>query len=170
MNKATLTLTIADIEALSTAAREELQQLFFGALEQGVSNALAGQPEPVETASEILEGPADLTVAICRRLIAHPIHDKSLAILRTIAQNETPRFRMADILATAPDAKEPNDLRGAWAGLSRRTRTILGNDEAEFVWWEGELIYDDAHKYVDRVGRVSVITHQSLRAALGIRS
>ncbi len=170
MSNVKLMLSVADIATLSASAQEELRQLIFPAIASDVPAKSRVQSEQAEMAPEVDEGPADLTVALCRRLIAQPIHDKSLAILRTIAESETPVFRMADALAAAPEANEPNDLRGAWSGLTRRTRKILSDDQADLIWWEGEGIFDEDDNYVDHVGRVSPLTHQSLRTAMSVRS
>ena len=37
------------------------------------------------------------------------------------------------------------------------------------MWWEGEQIYDEQPNYIDHLGWVSRLTHQSLRAAFSIR-
>ncbi|MER9630985.1 hypothetical protein [Mesorhizobium sp. M0296] len=117
----------------------------------------------------IEDGPADLTVAMARKLIAEPISAKSTAALRVIAESDTPEFHMKDAIAAAPETENYLDLRGAWSGITRRARKILGDSTADLVWWEGEQIYDDEENYVDHIGRVSSLTHQSLRAAFGIR-
>lgn len=95
---------------------------------------------------------------MARKLIAEPISAKSTAALRVIAESDTPEFHMKDAIAAAPETENYLDLRGAWSGITRRARKILGDSTADFVWWEGEQIYGDEENYVDHIGRVSSLT------------
>jgi hypothetical protein len=170
MNESVLMLSVTDIATLSPLAQEELVNLFFRRAGGRPAALPVDDAELAEVNPGDEDGPADLTVALCRKLIAAPIHEKSLAALRVIAESPTPEFHLADAVKAAPGAEEPNDLRGVWSGLTRRTRNILGDDSADLVWWEGEAILDEDDNYVDFVGRVSALTHQSLKTAMGIRS
>jgi hypothetical protein len=139
----------------------------------GLTASTSAAPDVAPTTPRPLaateDGPADLTIAMARKLIAEPISAKSTAALRVIAESDTPEFHMKDAIAAAPETENYLDLRGAWSGITRRTRKILGDSAADLVWWEGDNIYDDEENYVDHIGRVSPLTHQSLRAAFGIR-
>ena len=125
----------------------------------------AVRPVPQGAIVQDQENPADFTVAMARRLIADPISPKSLAVLRVIAESETPQFHLKDAVAAAPETESYSDLKGAWSGLTRRRRKILGDGTADLGWWDKEAIYD-GETYVDHVGRVSPLTHQSLRTVL----
>ncbi len=163
MNKGFLSFSVDFISGLSEATQTELAAHFFPKLHGGTEIGAVEQ----EFGSEE-EGPADLTVALCRKLIAQPIHEKTLAVLRFIAEQPTPEFQMSKIVAAVPDVENYLDLKGAWSGLTRRTRNILNDSSADLIWWFGEPVYDGT-VYVDQAGRVSPLTHQSLRTALGIR-
>jgi len=166
MNEPALVIPYSALTTLTAGTRSELAALLGLPLE-GASQAPAAAT-PRSPASEN-DGPADLTTAMARKLIAAPISPKSLAVLRVIAEGETPEFHLADAINAAPEATSYLDIRGAWSGITRRARKILGDAEADLIWWEGEGIYDDDDNYVDHLGRVSSLTHQSLRAAFGMR-
>lgn len=167
MNIAAAVLPFQALFAMSESTQTEvLAYLGFPSSGRPVPDS----DEPVRPATQVAivqdeESPADLTVAMARRLIADPISPKSLAILRVIAESETPQFHLADAVAAAPETENYSDLKGAWSGLTRRTRKILGDGTADLIWWDKEAIYD-GETYVDHVGRVSPLTHQSLRAVL----
>ena len=138
---------------------------FLGSGRPILNSDEAVRPAPQGAIVQDEENPADFTVAMARRLIADPISPKSLAVLRVIAESETPQFHLKDAVAAAPETESYSDLKGAWSGLTRRTRKILGDGTAELIWWDKEGIYD-GETYVDHVGRVSPLTHQSLRTVL----
>lgn len=151
-------LSSASIGALSASARREVLQAV--GLSEGVT--VASLDNPVE-----LDGPAELSVAMARQLIAEPISDKSVAILRTIALSATPQFHQNDAINSVPGAETYLDIKNVWSGITRRTRSILDDKTAELVHWDYEGIYE-GEEYVDHIGRVAPITHRSLRAAFGI--
>jgi len=159
---------LADLPKFTPATRDELLA-YAGISAGGAANPAGDTPPLPPVLSSGEDGPPDLTVAMARKLIAEPISPKSTAALKVIAESATPEFHMKDAIAAAPETENYLDLRGAWAGITRRTRKILNDPGADLVWWEGDPIYDDEEKYVDHVGRVSALTHQSLRAAFGIR-
>jgi hypothetical protein len=163
-----LFIPFADFPGFTEKTRNEL--FAYAGLPTAVSAPpVASSPEPAPVSSPIEEGPPELTVAMARKLIAAPINPKTASVLRVIAESPTPEFHMKDAIAAAPDTEIHSDLRGAWSGITRRSRKILGDPSADLIWWEGEQIYDGNENYVDHIGRVSPLTHQSLRAALGIR-
>ncbi|RVT93149.1 hypothetical protein [Sphingomonas crocodyli] len=107
------------------------------------------------------EVPAELTLALVRKL-ADRLSEKTLIALRIIAQSETRQFHLKDVVAATPGAKDYMDLRGVWSALTRRTRNILGDSKAELIWWVGDHIYE-GDDYVDHIGEVAPLTHNSLR-------
>src|SRR4051812_43328472 len=109
---------------------------------------------------------AELPNYFAARLIAQPISGKTIRILRFIAENETPEFYLQEAVKAVPRAKTYMDLRGAWAGLTRRTRKLLDDPEALLIHWrEG---YDAEGNWVDWIGAVSEMTHTSLRKQFGL--
>lgn len=112
------------------------------------------------------DGPVELTVAMVRKLTAN-LSDKTLTALKIIAQSSTPQFHMADVIAGTDGAVDYMDMRGVWSALTRRTRKITGDASADLIWWIGEPIDDADEKYVDHIGSLSPLTHQSLRTHFG---
>ncbi len=167
MTDAALLLPFAAIRRFSATTQREI--LAFAGLGGGPALAAeAAPPLPEAPADAENDGPAGFTQGMVRRLIAHPIDPKTLAVLRTIAEGPTPTFRLKDVVAAAPGATEPGDLRGAWSGITRRARRILDDPEAALIWWEGKGVFDEEGRYTDHVGRVAALTHRSLRAAFGL--
>lgn len=169
MNQASILIPCAALVTFSQATRDEL--LAFAGLTIPTEGSQAGEEGPIQRQSAANEsGPPDFTAAMARKLIAEPISPKSFAVLRVIAESPSPEFHLADAIKAAPDAEASSDLRGAWSGITRRARKILADSEADLIWWEGDALFDQDGKYVDQVGRVSPLTHQSLRTAFGIRT
>ena len=108
------------------------------------------------------EGPVELTLALVRKLTDR-LSDKTLTALRIIAQSKTHQFHMKDVIYATDGAKTYMDLRGVWSALTRRTRNILDDGDAELIWWVGENIYD-GKDYVDHIGEVAPPTHSALRS------
>lgn len=111
------------------------------------------------------EGPPDLTVAMVRKLTKN-VSDKTLSALRIIGHSDGPVVHLKDVLAAVAGANEPIDLRGVWSAITRRTRAVLGDPEASLIWWEDEGVYE-GDEYVDHIGRVSPMTHKSLKTYFG---
>lgn len=168
MNGPSLLIPTAALPGFTETTRNEILA-YAGLIASTLAAPAMDAPSPTRVPLTAEDGPADLTIAMARKLIAEPISAKSTAALRVIAESDTPEFHMKDAIAAAPETENYLDLRGAWSGITRRTRKILGDSNADLVWWEGDNIYDDEENYVDHIGRVSPLTHQSLRAAFGIR-
>ena len=137
----------------------------------GMKNLETGIVVPVQAAINTSgsddEGPPDLTPTMARKLI-DPINPRSKEILRIIAQSETNVFRLKDVVAGVPNTKSYSDLRANWAGITRKVRKILDDQLADLIWWDASGIVDEDDNYVDHVGRVSDMTHKSLRIAFGL--
>ena len=133
-----------------------------------IASVRAAPKTPNSAAPETTdEGPPDFTVPMARKLIAEKISPKTLAVLRTIAESPTPTFHLKDVVTTT-GVDGPSELSGAWAGITRRSRNILDDGAVDPIWWDSEPEYKN-EMYFDQVGRVSALTHQSLRVAFGIR-
>jgi hypothetical protein len=135
----------------------------------GVSSpAPVGIPlSPAPPFASMVSHPAvELTNYLAGRLIARPIFSKTLCVLRFIAASEKPEFLLEDVVRAVPGAKSYMDLRGAWAGLTRRTRKLLDDPDALLVHWRE--VYDSEGNWVDWVGAISKMTHTSLRKQFGL--
>jgi len=169
MNQASILIPCAALATFSPATRDEL--LAFAGLAIPIEGSRSGEEGTIQQRSAANEaGPPDFTAAMARKLIAEPISPKSFAVLRVIAASSSPEFHLADAIKAAPDAETSSDLRGAWSGITRRARKILADSDADLIWWEGDAVFDPDGNYVDHVGRVSPLTHQSLRTAFAIRA
>jgi hypothetical protein len=60
-----------------------------------------------------------------------------------------------------------DDLGGVWGGLTKRTRTILGDKKSKLIAWP-QNFYDTHDNWIDATGEMSETTYTSLRKALGI--
>ncbi len=77
------------------------------------------------------EGIAQLSGADAKHFLNN-CSDKSIAILTDIV-NRDGRFLMSDIMRLLNST--PDQLRGAWAGLTKRVRTITKDPEAMLLNW-----------------------------------
>lgn len=112
------------------------------------------------------DGPVELTLALVRKLTDR-LSEKTLNALRVIAASDTHQFHMKDIIDATEGAHNYMDLRGVWAALTRRTRNICDDSEAQLIWWAADGIYE-GDEYVDQVGEISLLTHKSLRTFFNI--
>jgi hypothetical protein len=93
--------------------------------------------------------------------------EKTRKAVEAIARSSTHRFHVADIAKAV--GVPARDLRGVWGGLTRRTQTILDDVDAYLIHWhDGTQKYADDGSYIDQIGEVTEMTHQSLRRALKI--
>lgn len=88
--------------------------------------------------------------------------------LETIAAGSSRHFQLADIAKVL--GVRANELRGVWGGITRRTKTITGDDEGYLIDWvvAGE-VYDDESNYIDQPGALAEMTYRSFRKVLGYR-
>ncbi len=103
------------------------------------------------------EGPPDLSPAQARNVIAG-CSPKTIEIIRQIADFPPSGFKMDELAAKV--GVEPGSMRGSWAGLTKVSRRILGDPSAALIWWTE--LNETWH------GRVSAMTHRSLRKALEV--
>ena len=127
--------------------------------EQMATSGLAVATGASPGASEDGEEPADLSVAQAKKFLDR-VSDKVRTTLRVIAEADVAGFDMARVME-ALNVDDGGDLRGVWGGITKRVRTVLGDDEAYLIWWTER---EDGGWN----GRVSETTHRSLRKVLGI--
>lgn len=104
-------------------------------------------------------GPADLSLAQCKRLL-EGCSDKTKAVLRAVFARDERSF-ILDGLAKELGVGN-GALGGAWAGITKRTRGVLGDVGALLIWWEKDSV--QGHW----TGTTSEMTFRSMRKALGI--
>jgi|UPI0003254002 hypothetical protein len=150
--------------ALSLPAQQEVLQVIGLALPIGSETVVAGLDASL--ANEDGEGPVELTVAMVRKL-TDKLSDKTLNALKIIARSDTPQFHMKDVIEGTDGATTYMDMRGVWSALTRRTRNIMDDGTVDLIWWLGDEITDEAGTYVDHIGAISPLTHQSLRTHFG---
>lgn len=136
---------------------------FQAELSEYVRGQMAGTPAAGDgsgpDATDEGEEPADLSVAQAKKFLAR-VSDKVRATLRVIAECDASGFNM-DKVVKALKVDDGGDLRGVWGGITKRVRTVLGDDEAYLIWWTER---EDG----SWTGRVSEATHRSLRKVFGI--
>ena len=158
MNEAGIFLSTSFLAKLSAPTRAEiLKQMGLESSAKVASENLSH-----ETFDGPTDGPAELTVALVRRL-TDGLGAKTMGALRVIAKSDSPEFRLSDVVAATEGAESYRDLRAVWGALTRRTHKILDDAQADLVWWNTQEEFDDDEAYVDHVGRVARLTHQSLR-------
>lgn len=111
------------------------------------------------TASDESEEPADLSVAQAKKFLDR-VSDKVRTTLRVIAESDPAGFDMPRVFE-ALGLESGTDLRGVWGGITKRVRTVLGDDEAYLIWWTEQ-------ESGDWTGRVSATTHRSFGKVLGL--
>lgn len=105
------------------------------------------------------EGPADLSVAQAKKFLDR-VSDKVRTTIRVIAESDPSGFDLARVRAGL-GVDDGADLRGVWGGITKRVRTVLGDDEAYLVWWTEQ-------ESGDWTGRVATTTHRSFGKVLGV--
>jgi hypothetical protein len=90
--------------------------------------------------------------------------DKTRTAVRTIAENSSRFFALAAVAKALKVG--PEDLAGVWAGITKRTRTVLGDREAKLIAW-GDEEYEN-EKYVNQPASISETTYRSLRKVFSI--
>lgn len=158
-------LSTAAFGGLTPSAQQEVL-LAMGL--SGIGPSSAASPASKAAPRNIDEdGPAELTLAFVRKL-TDKLSDKTLNALKVIAQSDTPQFHMKDVIDATSGADDYMGMRGVWSALTRRTRNILNDSDADLIWWVGEQINDADGNYVDHVGEVAALTHESLKTHFGI--
>lgn len=136
-----------DLVSFSPACQAELRSYVLTKLGANPASPPAACPSPSV-------GPADLNVAAVD-LFLQNCSPKSIAVLKQIVARKG-SFLLNDI-ASAMRVRQ-GGLGGVWGGLTKRTRTVTGDDDARFVEWK--WVGGKWH------GRVSPVTTASLETAL----
>ena len=99
--------------------------------QMGASGDVSDEGGPIATDES--EEPADLSVAQAKKFLDR-VSDKVRTTVRTIAEADPAGFDVSDV-KEALGVDDDTDLRGVWGGITKRVRTVLGDDEAYLIWW-----------------------------------
>lgn len=127
---------------------------------QSQMSAVVEDRDPRDDTSEMEEDEqfADLSIAQAKKFLER-VSDKVRTAIRVIAEADPSGFDM-DAVMHALDADDASALRGVWGGITKRVRTVLGDEEAYLIWW--------VEREGGWVGRLSSMTHRSFRKVLGL--
>ena len=139
----------ADLKGFSESTRTELATYVLAALGMTASDALEDDED----------GLAQLSLTDAK-LYLNNCSEKSMKILTDIVARNG-RFLMSDIMRLLNHT--PDQLRGAWAGLTKRVRTITKDPEAVLLNWYRQGAEDWR-------GVMASQTVASMRAALAERN
>lgn len=133
-------LSTTVLSRISKAARDEVIEAFLEEL-----NDLEPADAPDE-AEGFVSGAAaiDFTSEQAAEFLSRCAHKTRQVLIEILTRPEA-GFLISEI-AKAMGEKQPGRLRGVWGGLTKRTRTISGLDDAQlFRWtkhgpdWHGQL-------------------------------
>ncbi|MFZ4381146.1 MAG: hypothetical protein ACOYO0_04170 [Sandarakinorhabdus sp.] len=148
-------LSFPAVAGFSRTFRAELAEYVQAQTSATVDTSEDGGP----VANDDEEEPADLSVAQAKKFLDR-VSDKVRTTLRVIAESDNSGFDMARV-KEALGVGDDTDLRGVWGGITKRVRTVLGDDEANLIWWTQK-------ESGDWIGRVSPMTHRSFSKVLGL--
>jgi hypothetical protein len=153
-------LSRADLSNLAPNVQREIERLVFGSSAEATDQAGEAAAAALKVDKAEDEGiPTDLSVAQALKLY-NGCSERPKVALRLIAEQPSNAFSYKALVAKIGNDSS-GTIRGTLSAITRRTRTVLGDKDADFVWWSE----DEAETWI---GTVSPTTHASLRKALGI--
>lgn len=161
MTHAALLLPTTAIAGFSQSTRDEI--LSYVAAQVGATHEVGPDAVGGQAASGWQDGVDDLTPLGANQItkFMKNVSDRTREILR--GWSET-----SDGVLTMRDAKRIGaydtwqQTRGFASGLTKRVRTVTGDDDAEFYGWRGAEDADEGAFFIHPT------THQSLRRFFGI--
>ena len=160
-------LSEADVSSLPQSVKDalltEIQRILRGTPPTQIAFGTSEIAENVEVNAE--EGqPADLSVNQATRFL-EGCREKTKRVIRTIVEGKSREFRLSALAKAL--GMTTDDLHGVWGGLTKRTRTILGDNKSKIIAWPKNF-YDADDNWIDATGAVSEVTYASFRKAFGI--
>lgn len=153
-----LFISADDYRTMDAPLRAKLQEWLEG---KTVNNpkppSSLEEPETAPDGNNDEHSSSDLSIAQARKFL-EGCSDKTKAVLRAVFAKNEREFMLKELL----DEMQATSLAGVWAGVTKRTRTVLGDKDAGIFSWE----WDDERD--DWIGSTSPMTFQSMRKALGI--
>ena len=150
-------ISASDLEKLSASTRNELVTFL---LRTSTTHAEPAS-EPLANDDEV-DGPIDLSVAQARNVI-NGCSERPKRALRFVAEQPEPEVLMS-ALEEHVGRDNTGGLRGVYGAITRRTRNVMGDPNADLIWWDDEGLSEGEMR-----GVVSQMTHLSLRKAFGIK-
>jgi hypothetical protein len=165
MNGSGIFISTKDFSSMEPVLKSKIQDWLDGghgkkAIPQMPSATAPGSAPDGTDDEEEEEVASDLSVQQAKKLL-EGCADKTKAVLREIFSKSAPTFILNDVAKVMKT--EPGGLGGVWAGITKRTRTVLGDKEAALFVWE----WDDTEDHW--VGTISDTTFHSMRKALAIQ-
>ena len=115
-----LFLSASDVASLSAAARAEVLALLgLDGAEDGADGGLA-------------DGAATVLTEVQAQRFLNNCSERTIKLLRIITAGDG-TFLISD--AASATRSSNRELRAAWAGLTKRTRTVTGDKEATLISW-----------------------------------
>jgi hypothetical protein len=165
-----MTISLSDdvLRSLPQAVKDALLIEIQRRLQGNTPGETAVMPPAAPEIEEVNDGageqPADLSVAQATRFL-EGCSDKTTKVIRAIVEGGTRDFRISAIEKALNMSTD--DLAGVWGGLTKRTRTILGDRKAKLFAWPRNF-YDANGDWTDTTGELSQMTYGSFRQALGL--
>lgn len=148
-------LPFGAVSGFSPGFQAELAEYVQAQMSATIADVAGAEPQAAGDDEE----PADLSVAQAKKFLDR-VSDKVRTTIRVIAEADVSGFDMARVME-ALNVDDGGDLRGVWGGITKRVRTVLGDDEAYLIWWNER---EDG----TWSGRVSETTHRAFRKVLAI--
>lgn len=124
-------LSQSALSSFSASTQAEIQQHLF---DQADIIGVGPEPESdLATSFEEVDGPADLSAAQARKLVAG-CSERPTKALRFVAEQPTTKFTYLDLLNSIGQDSS-GTIRGTLAAITRRTRTVLGDPKADLIWF-----------------------------------
>ena len=130
---------------------KDIQDVLVDAL-RGTGNK--SLPASRDEKDENDEGLADFSAAQARNFL-NGCGEKTKNAIREMVKGNSRYFQLEDVAKAL--GVEAETLSGVWAGITKRTRTVLGDSDAYLIGWGGEDGYQ---------GWLTEMTYNSLRRAL----
>ncbi len=162
-----ISIPATDISQFSETTQIELLRYLGFSKEKIEGNSFVPTQNREGVMSSTEDGPVELTPLLIKKLTKN-LSKNTLIALQVIARSKTEEFHIKDVIDAIEGAKDYMDLRGIWSGLTRRTRNILQDSDADFIWW-GDDKYDDDDNHIDQIGEVSKLTLKSLKSHFSIK-
>lgn len=119
--------------------------------------------QPTDHGTKGSTGLARLSDEEVQRFMAGALHKRTRATIRAIAELQ-PRFRYADLMGKLRLPIDDGSLAGVWAALTKRTRSVTGDRQAQLLAWPN---WDDS-RWESAVGQMDPETHAAFRRVLEV--
>ena len=125
--------------------------------------SLSSSLEVVGSSIKSDEDIVDFTPALARRFV-RGCSKKTTTALTAMVSNQDNEFKLS---AVGKALSVPvSELTGVWAGITRRTRTVVGESKVYLIRWLPDQVYGPQGEYLDQTGAFSEMTYRSLRKVL----